>query len=153
MQLWHSRTGAPLNRSDLSQSCGHRRNSRGYRAAVHWGAREALGQFGAEPSDERVCVDRNRLTGAGITSGVDFGITVAGRWAGENMGRVIERVPSTWGAALVGDRAFAANLAIEGPAVGTTEPGQGVGSMSATSSATNARHAASGRTSKTPRMR
>ncbi len=65
---------------------------RGYRAAVHWGAREALSQFGAELSNERVCVDRNRLTGAGITSGVDFGITVAGRWAGENMGRVIELI-------------------------------------------------------------
>jgi cyclohexyl-isocyanide hydratase len=65
---------------------------RGYRAAVHWGAREALTQFGAEPSNERVCVDRNRLTGAGITSGVDFGITVAGLWAGESMGRVIELI-------------------------------------------------------------
>jgi cyclohexyl-isocyanide hydratase len=65
---------------------------RGYRAAVHWGAREALTQFGAEPSSERVCVDRNRLTGAGITSGVDFGITVAGLWAGESMGRVIELI-------------------------------------------------------------
>jgi len=50
---------------------------RGYRAAVHWGARDALSQFGAEPSDERVCIDRNRLTGAGITAGVDFGIAVA----------------------------------------------------------------------------
>jgi cyclohexyl-isocyanide hydratase len=65
---------------------------RGYRAAVHWGARDALTQFGAEPSNERVCVDRNRLTGAGITSGVDFGITVAGLWAGESMGRVIELI-------------------------------------------------------------
>jgi cyclohexyl-isocyanide hydratase len=65
---------------------------RGYRAAVHWGARDALSQFGAEPSNERVCVDRNRLTGGGITSGVDFGITVAGRWAGERMGRVIELI-------------------------------------------------------------
>jgi cyclohexyl-isocyanide hydratase len=65
---------------------------RGYRAAVHWGAREALSGFGAEPSDERVCIDRNRLTGAGITAGVDFGITVAGKWAGENMGRVIELI-------------------------------------------------------------
>ena len=65
---------------------------RGYRAAVHWGAREALSQFGAEPSDERVCVDRNRLTGGGITAGVDFGITVAGKWAGEGMGRVIELI-------------------------------------------------------------
>jgi cyclohexyl-isocyanide hydratase len=65
---------------------------RGYRAAVHWGAREALNQFGAEPSSERVCVDRNRLTGGGITAGVDLGIAVAGYWAGESMGRVIELI-------------------------------------------------------------
>ena len=65
---------------------------RGYRAAVHWGAQEALKQFGAEPSSERVCVDRNRLTGGGITAGVDFGIAVAGYWAGESMGRVIELI-------------------------------------------------------------
>ncbi|MEN8780706.1 MAG: DJ-1/PfpI family protein [Desulfobacterales bacterium] len=64
----------------------------GYRASVHWGAREELSQFGAEPSDERVCVDRNRLTGGGITAGVDFGIAVAGQWAGESMGRVIELI-------------------------------------------------------------
>jgi len=63
---------------------------RGYRAAVHWSAREALGQFGAEPSNERVCIDRNRLTGGGITAGIDFGIAVAGQWAGDDMGRVIE---------------------------------------------------------------
>jgi cyclohexyl-isocyanide hydratase len=65
---------------------------RGYRASVHWGAREALSQFGAEPSDERVCIDRNRLTGGGITAGVDFGIAVAGHWAGEGMGRIIELI-------------------------------------------------------------
>jgi cyclohexyl-isocyanide hydratase len=65
---------------------------RGYRAAVHWGAADALIQFGAEPSGERVCVDRNRLTGGGITAGVDFGIAVAGHWAGEDMGRVIELI-------------------------------------------------------------
>ena len=65
---------------------------RGYRATVHWGAREALAQFGAEPSSARVCVDRNRLTGGGITSGVDFGIAVAGLWAGESIGRVIELI-------------------------------------------------------------
>ena len=65
---------------------------RGYRAAAHWGVREALTQFGAEPSSERVCVDRNRLTGGGITAGVDFGIAVAGHWAGESMGRVLELI-------------------------------------------------------------
>jgi cyclohexyl-isocyanide hydratase len=65
---------------------------RGYRAAVHWGARDILSQFGAEPSSERVCVDRNRLTGGGVTAGVDFGIAVAGLWAGEGRGRVIELI-------------------------------------------------------------
>src|SRR3989442_2918240 len=65
---------------------------RGYRASVHWGAREALSQFGAEPSDERVCVDRNRLTGGGITPGIDFGIAVAGHWAWGGMGRGIRLI-------------------------------------------------------------
>ena len=65
---------------------------RGYRAATHWGVRDALRQFGAEPSDERVCVDRNRLTGGGITAGIDFGIAVAGHWTGEDGGRVIELI-------------------------------------------------------------
>jgi cyclohexyl-isocyanide hydratase len=63
---------------------------RGYRAATHWGARDTLRRFGAEPSDERICVDRNRLTGGGVTSGIDFGIAVAGQWAGDDLGRVIE---------------------------------------------------------------
>ena len=65
---------------------------RGYRAATHWGARDALSQFGAELSSERICVDRNRLTGGGITAGVDFGIKVAGHLAGDDMGRVIELI-------------------------------------------------------------
>jgi cyclohexyl-isocyanide hydratase len=51
-----------------------------------------LSQFGAQPSSERVCVDRNRLTGGGITAGVDFGIAVAGHWAGESTGRLIELI-------------------------------------------------------------
>src|ERR1051325_1282515 len=65
---------------------------RGYRAAVHWGAREVLNQFGTEASSERVCIDRNRLPGGGITAGVDFGIRVAGYWAGESTGRLIELI-------------------------------------------------------------
>ena len=65
---------------------------RGYRAAGHWGARDALAQFGAEPSNERICIDRNRLTGGGITAGIDFGIAVAGHWAGDSTGRVIELI-------------------------------------------------------------
>ncbi len=35
-----------------------------------------LEALGAIPSHERVCVDRNRITGGGVTAGVDFGLTV-----------------------------------------------------------------------------
>ena len=65
---------------------------RGYRAASHWSTQDALRQFGAEPCSDRVCVDRNRLTGGGVTAGIDFGIAVAGHWSGDSNGRVIELV-------------------------------------------------------------
>ena len=47
---------------------------KGYRATSHWAARDALAGFGAIPTDERVVVDRNRVTGAGVTAGLDFGL-------------------------------------------------------------------------------
>lgn len=65
---------------------------KGYRATSHWGAREQLASLCSEVSDERVCIDRNRLTGGGVTSGIDFGISIAGMWAGEPVGRMIELV-------------------------------------------------------------
>ncbi|SFT78669.1 DJ-1/PfpI family protein [Mesorhizobium sp. YR577] len=49
---------------------------KGYRAATHWSAREALPLLGVELSRERVCVDRNRLTGGGVTAGIDLALTV-----------------------------------------------------------------------------
>jgi cyclohexyl-isocyanide hydratase len=52
---------------------------RGYKATSHWGAREVLRDFGAEPVDARVVIDRNRITGAGVTAGLDFGLTLVGR--------------------------------------------------------------------------
>lgn len=48
----------------------------GYRAATHWSAREALPALGAVLSTERVCIDRNRITGGGITAGIDFALTL-----------------------------------------------------------------------------
>lgn len=46
----------------------------GYNATCHWGARESLREFGANPVDARVVKDRNRITGAGVTAGLDFGL-------------------------------------------------------------------------------
>ena len=45
---------------------------KGYRAATHWTAMEFLEPFGAIPTKTRVCVDRNRVTGGGVTAGIDF---------------------------------------------------------------------------------
>jgi cyclohexyl-isocyanide hydratase len=49
---------------------------KGYRAATHWSAMEMLSQFGATPTRTRVCVDRNRVTGGGVTAGIDFALTL-----------------------------------------------------------------------------
>jgi cyclohexyl-isocyanide hydratase len=49
---------------------------RGYRATTHWTAMELLAAFGATPTKTRVCVDRNRVTGGGITAGIDFALTL-----------------------------------------------------------------------------
>jgi putative intracellular protease/amidase len=48
----------------------------GYRATSHWAALHQLSLFGAIPVDERVVFDRNRVTGAGVTSGLDFGLSL-----------------------------------------------------------------------------
>jgi cyclohexyl-isocyanide hydratase len=48
----------------------------GYRAATHWAAVDFLSEFGATPTKTRVCVDRNRITGGGVTAGIDFALTL-----------------------------------------------------------------------------
>ena len=49
---------------------------RGYRATTHWSAIDHLAPFGATPTKMRVCVDRNRVTGGGVTAGIDFALTL-----------------------------------------------------------------------------
>jgi cyclohexyl-isocyanide hydratase len=49
---------------------------RGFRAATHWTAMDMLEPFGAIPTKTRVCVDRNRITGGGVTAGIDFALTL-----------------------------------------------------------------------------
>ncbi len=50
---------------------------KGYRATTHWNSVEFLPIFGAIPRPDRVVIDRNRITGGGVTAGIDFGLTVA----------------------------------------------------------------------------
>lgn len=48
----------------------------GYRATTHWAFRDQLAILGVEVVPERVVIDRDRITGAGVTSGLDFGLTL-----------------------------------------------------------------------------
>jgi transcriptional regulator GlxA family with amidase domain len=50
----------------------------GYRATSHWVTKDLLSVFGAIPTDGRVVTDRNRITGGGVTAGIDFGLTLVG---------------------------------------------------------------------------
>ena len=49
----------------------------GYNATGLWCVRDQLSIFGATPINERVVVDRNRITGGGVTAGIDFGLLLA----------------------------------------------------------------------------
>lgn len=56
---------------------------KGYRATTHWTALPLLELLGATPVNERVVTDRNRVTGAGVTSGLDVALTLAALLRGE----------------------------------------------------------------------
>jgi cyclohexyl-isocyanide hydratase len=62
----------------------------GYRSACHWAFRDVLRAFGAEPVAERVVRDRNRMSGGGVTAGIDFGLTLAAELAGEDVAKEIQ---------------------------------------------------------------
>ncbi len=61
----------------------------GYKATCHWLSLEQLSLLGAIPVAERVVVDRDRMTCAGVTSGIDFALMLARELAGENEARRI----------------------------------------------------------------
>jgi cyclohexyl-isocyanide hydratase len=62
----------------------------GYRAASYWMVRDLLPLFGATAVHERVVIDRNRITGGGVTAGLDFGLTLAALLRGEEHARTLQ---------------------------------------------------------------
>jgi len=62
----------------------------GYRAACHWASREQLAWFGAEPVAERVVFDRNRVSGGGVTAGMDFALALTAAIRGEDHARFVQ---------------------------------------------------------------
>ena len=63
---------------------------KGYKATSHWAARDQLALFGAIPVDERVVFDRNRVTGAGVTSGLDFGLSLVQKIRGTEYAQSVQ---------------------------------------------------------------
>lgn len=55
----------------------------GHKATCHWLSLDQLGHFGVEPVSERVVVDGNRVTGGGVTSGIDFALTLTAKLFGQ----------------------------------------------------------------------
>lgn len=63
---------------------------KGRRATSHWLALDVLGRFGAEPTGERVVTDGKYVTAAGVSSGIDMGLTLLGRIAGDDHARAVQ---------------------------------------------------------------
>ena len=62
----------------------------GYKATCHWVFRDQLAMLGVEVVPQRVVIDRNRVTGAGVTSGIDFGLTLLGLLCGEEVAKMTQ---------------------------------------------------------------
>jgi cyclohexyl-isocyanide hydratase len=62
----------------------------GYKSACHWMWREYLPAFGAIPVNARVVKDRNRISGGGVTAGIDFALTVVAEIWGDEAAKMIQ---------------------------------------------------------------
>ena len=62
----------------------------GYKSACHWLMSDQLAAFGAIAVDERVVTDRNRISGGGVTAGIDFGFQVAAELCGEDVAKKLQ---------------------------------------------------------------
>ena len=62
----------------------------GYQATTHWAWHDLLSLFGAEPVSARTVFDRNRVTGGGVTAGIDFALALMARIAGDDHARAVQ---------------------------------------------------------------
>lgn len=63
---------------------------RGRRATTHWLALDLLARFGATPVAERVVEDGNLVTGAGVSAGLDLGLALLRRFAGDEHAGLVQ---------------------------------------------------------------
>ncbi len=70
--------------------CGAAGVLKGRRVTTHWAAFDLLPYFGAVPVNERVVVDGNLVSAAGVTAGIDGALVVASLLRGENAAQRIQ---------------------------------------------------------------
>jgi cyclohexyl-isocyanide hydratase len=63
---------------------------KGRRATTHWAFADLLPLVGATHEKARVVKDGNVITAGGVTSGIDFGLSVVAELAGETVARTIQ---------------------------------------------------------------
>jgi cyclohexyl-isocyanide hydratase len=62
----------------------------GYKATTHWLSLRLLKLFDVDVIEERVVIDRNRITGGGVTAGIDFGLYVVAKVFGEEAAKEVQ---------------------------------------------------------------
>lgn len=62
----------------------------GYRAATHWAYMDLLPLVDAIPERQRIVVDRNRITGGGVTAGIDVALRIAAEVCGREVAEQIQ---------------------------------------------------------------
>lgn len=63
---------------------------RGRKATCHWLSIDQLSLFGVEACPDRVVVDGDRITGGGVTSGLDFAFTVLASLRGVEAAKTLQ---------------------------------------------------------------
>ncbi|MFN8603310.1 MAG: DJ-1/PfpI family protein [Candidatus Binatia bacterium] len=63
---------------------------KGVDATTHWGCMAELESTGAKPTGERVVIRGKIVTAAGVSSGIDMGLTLAARIAGDDVAKAIQ---------------------------------------------------------------
>src|SRR4051795_7729399 len=67
----------------------------GRRATTHWAFAELLPLVGATHEKARIVKDGNVITAGGVTSGIDFGLSVVAEIAGEAVAQAVQLASST----------------------------------------------------------
>lgn len=65
----------------------------GYRAGTHWAYREILAGYPeVQQVDDRVVVDRDRVSGGGVTAGIDFALSLIGILVDDQTAQLVQLV-------------------------------------------------------------